>query len=100
MLYITRQDILFADSLYKKSDGPLSLGFVENYSGNKKTKIITQIQPVYITKKDCSNAIKLIKKTLKGRPEKDILEEIYAQLYFRYGKPDERAVNELYSSIK
>lgn len=100
MLYITRQDILFADSLYKKSDGQLSLGFVENYSGNKKTKIITKIQPVYITKKACGSTIKLIKKTLKGKPEKDILEEIYAQLYFLYGKPDEKAVQEVYSSIK
>ena len=100
MLYITKQDILFADSLYKKTDGKLNLGYVENYSGNKKTSIIASIEPVYITNETCGKVIKQIKKTLKGKSEKDILEEAYAQLYYLYGKPDEKAITEVYSSIK
>lgn len=100
VLYITRQDILFADSLYKKSDGQLNLGYVENYSGNKNVKNITKIEPVYITKETCGNIIRPIKKTLKGKPEKDILEEVYAQIYYLYGKPDEQAITEVYRSIK
>ena len=100
ILYITREDILFSDSLYKKADGQVNLGFVENYSGDKKVKFITPIVPVYITKETCRDAMRLIKKTLKGKPEKDILQEVYAQLYYLYGKPDEQAIKEIYSSIK
>jgi len=100
MLYITREDILFGDSLYKKRDGQLNLGYIENYSGDKKVKFITPIEPVYITKETCRDAIRLIKKTLKGKPEKDILQEAYTQLYYLYGKPDEQVVKEVYSSIK
>ena len=100
ILYITREDILFGDSLYKKADGQLNLGYIENYSGDKKVKFITPIEPVYITKETCRDAIRLIKKTLKGKPEKDIMQEVYAQLYYLYGKPDEQAVTEIYRSIK
>lgn len=100
MLYITREDILFGDSLYKKADGQLNLGYIENYSGDKKVKFITPIEPVYITKETCRDAIKLIKKTLKGKPEKEILQEVCTQLYYLYGKPDEKTVYEIYSSIK
>ena len=100
ILYITREDILFGDSLYKKADGQLNLGYIENYSGDKKVKFITPIEPVYITKETCRNTIAVIKKTLKGKPEKDILQELYAQLYYLYGKPDEQAVSEIYRSIK
>ncbi len=100
MLYITREDISFNDGLYRKSDGELNLGYIENYSGDKKVKFITPVEPVYITREACRDAIKLIKKTLKGKPEKDILQEVYAQLYYLYGKPDEQAIKEVYSSIK
>ncbi len=100
ILYITREDIFFKDSLYKKTDGELNLGFMENYSKNKNAKYIAVVEPVFITKETCGNAIAVIKKTLKGKPEKDILQEVYTQLYYMYGKPDERAVKEIYSSIK
>ncbi len=99
-LYITREDIFFNDTLYTKSAGQLNLGYIENYSGDKKAKFITPVEPVYITKETCSNVIKVIKKTLKGKPEKEILEEVYAQIYYLYGKPDEQALKEIYSSIK
>lgn len=100
ILYITREDILFGDSLYKKADGEINLGYIENYSGDKKVKFITPVEPVYITKETCGNAIKLIKKTLKAKSEKEILQEAYAQLYYLYGKPDEQAIKDVYSSIK
>jgi hypothetical protein len=100
MLYITRNDISFNDGPYKKSDGQLNLGYIENYSGDKKVKFITPIEPVYISREICSEAVKVIKKTLKGKPEKNILEEVYAQVYYLYGKPDEQAIKEIYSSIK
>ena len=100
MLYITREDISFNDGLYKKSDGELNLGYIENYSGDKKVKFITPVEPAFISRQECSNTINLIKKTLKGKAEKEILQEIYAQLYYLYGKPDEQAVTEIYRSIK
>lgn len=100
ILYIIKEDIFFNDGLYKKSDGQLNLGYIENYSGDKKVKFTISIEPVFISREDCINTIKVIKKTLKGKPEKEILEEVYAQIYYLYGKPDELAIKEIYSSIK
>lgn len=100
MLYITRDDIFFNDGPYKKSDGQLNLGYIQNYSGDKKVKFITPVEPVYITRESCGDAVRVIKKTLKGKPEKDVLEEVYAQIYYLYGKPDEQALKEIYRSIK
>jgi hypothetical protein len=100
ILYITKEDIFFKDSMYKKSMGQLNLGYMENYSGSKNVKYIAVIEPVFITKETCSNNISLIKKTLKGKAEKEILQEVYTQMYYLYGKPDEQALKEIYSSIK
>lgn len=100
MLYITRDDISFTDGLYKKADGQLNLGYIENYSGDKKVKFITLIEPAFISREECINTIQAIKKALKGKTEKEILEEVYAQIYYLHGKPDEQAIKEIYSSIR
>jgi len=99
-LYISKEDISFNNGLYTKSDGQLNLGYIENYSGDKKVKFITPIEPAYISRETCSDAVKVIKKTLKDKPEKTILEEVYTQIYYLYGKPDEQAIKEIYSSVK
>ncbi|MFM6925869.1 MAG: hypothetical protein ACKOU7_10250 [Ferruginibacter sp.] len=100
ILYITKDDISFNDGMYKKADGQLNLGYIENYSGNKKVRFITAVEPAFISRETGADAIRLIKKTLKGRPEKEIQEEVYTQMYYQYGKPDEQAIKEIYSSIK
>lgn len=100
MLYITKADILFSDSLYKSSDGQLNLGFIENYSADKKVKFITLLEPVYINKETCRDLVLAIRRTLKGKAEKDILAEINIQLYYQYGKPDELAVEAVYKMVK
>jgi hypothetical protein len=100
MLFITKEDIFFNDSLYKKSMGQLDLGFIENYSGSKNVKFIIQFEPLYITREACIDIISVIKKTLKGRSEKEILEEVYTEIYYLYGKPDEQMIKEIYSSAK
>lgn len=100
MLYITKEDISFGNGLYKKSDGNLSLGFIENYSSEKKVKFFIAVEPAFISREEAVNTIKTIKKTLKGKPEKEILEEAYVQIYYLYGKPDEQAIKEIYNSIK
>jgi hypothetical protein len=100
ILYITKEDIFFNDSLYKKTAGQLNLGYIENYSSNKNVKYIAVIEPVFISKETCGNVISVIKKTLKGKPEKEILQEVNTQIYYLYGKPDELAIKEIYSSIK
>lgn len=99
-LYISRDDILFNDTLYAKSAGTLNLGYVENYSGDKKVKFISGINPMYITRDSCIKVISEIKQTLKGSPDKEILEEVYAQIYYLYGKPDEKALEEIYKAVK
>jgi hypothetical protein len=100
MLYITKDDISFSDGLYKKSDGQLNLGYVQNYSTDKNIKFITPIEPVFINREEAGTVINAIKKTLKGKPEKDILAEVYAQLYYQYGKPDELAISAIYNTVK
>lgn len=100
MLYISQDDLQFGDSLYKKTDGQLNLGYIENYSADKKVNFITPLQPVYISKETCRDLISIIKKTMKGRPEKEILNEINTQLYYQYGKPDELAVKAIYDTVK
>jgi hypothetical protein len=100
ILYITKEDITFNDSLYKKSTGQLNLGYIENYSGDKKAKFITVIDPIYITREACIKVIRDIKLALKGRTEKEILEELYTQIYYLYGKPDEKAIEEIYKTGK
>jgi len=100
MLYITKADISFADGVYKKADGQLNLGYIENYSGDKKVKFITLIEPAFTTREEVAVVVAAIKKPLKGRPEKEILAEICTQLYYQYGKPDEQAVKAIYNTLK
>ncbi len=100
MLCITRDDLVFGDSLYKKSDGQLNLGYIENYSADKKVNFVTPLEPVYISREACKNLISIIKKAMKGRPEKEILNEVNTQLYYQYGKPDEMAVRAIYDTVK
>jgi hypothetical protein len=100
MLYITKEDISFTNGLYKKTDGQLNLGYIENYSTNKKVKFITPIEPAFIGREEVSTVTKTIKKTLKGKPENEILAEICTQLYYQYGKPDELSVKAIYNTVK
>ena len=99
-LYITRDDILFNDTFYTKSAGQLNLGYIENYSGDKKAKFITVINPLYITRAACIRLVRDIKLALNDRPDKEILEELYVQIYYLYGKPDEKSLEEIYKADK
>ena len=99
-LMITLADIIFNDKLYNKSDGQLNLGFIRNYSTDKKTKLVSVIEPAYMSSEECTSIIKGIKTSLKGKPEKEILKEIYTQLYYIYGKPDQLIIEQLYHNLK
>ncbi len=99
-LLITREDILFNDKLYSKQAGLLNLGFIRNYSAEKKTKLVTVIEPAYISSEECIGIIKGIKTSLKDKPEKEILKEIYTQLYYLYGKPDQQVLEQLLHNLK
>lgn len=99
-LLITREDILFNDKLYSKQAGQLNLGFIRDYSADKKTKLVTVIEPAYISSEDCIGIIKGIKTSLEGKPEKEILKEIYTQLYYLYGKPDQQVLEQLLHNLK
>ena len=99
-LLITREDILFNDKLYSKQAGQLNLGFIRDYSADKKTKLVTVIEPAYISSEECIGIIKGIKTSLKDKPEKEILKEIYTQLYYLYGKPDQQVLEQLLHNLK
>ena len=99
-LLITKEDISFNGALYDKTAGQLKLGYIENYSGEKKAKMITTLEPAFITREDCSNVISGISEALKGKTKSEILKEIFTQVYYLYGKPDEQTIADIYSSIK
>lgn len=99
-LIISRTDIIFNDSLYSSAAGPLNLGYLENFSKNKKTKLVSSIEPVFMTKEECNNIIRGIKNSLAGKPDNEILQEVYTQLYYGYGKPNEHIIEQLYLQLR
>jgi hypothetical protein len=99
-LIITREDIVFKDSLYNKTMGQLNLAYIENYSGDRKIKLITSLEPAFITRAECSEVIRGIRTALKDSPDKEILKELLTQIYYAYGKPDENTLTEIYRTTK
>ena len=100
LLIITKDDIVFDDKIYSKEAGKLNLGYMEGYSSSKNASLVTALEPAFITREECMDIIKSIKRSMPGKPGKDILKEIYTQLYFLFGKPDEKAIEQLYQQIK
>ena len=99
-LQITKDDIMFYDKLYERSDGQLNLGFVQDYSTNKKMKLVGVIEPEYLSSEACSDIMKSIKASMHDKPEREILKEIYTELYYIYGKPDVQTIEQLYQKLK
>ena len=96
VISISREDIVFNDTLYSSDMGILHLGYLENFSGEKKATLVTNIDPVYISREECGDIIRGIKNCMTGVRDTEILNEIYTQLYYLYGKPDEQTIEQLY----
>lgn len=99
-LQITRADISFNDKLYTPQDGELSLGYMEHYSTTKNANLVQTFVPVFLSKTECRNIMVGIRSAMKGMARSEIIKEIYTQLYYLYGKPDQHVIAEIYNSIK
>jgi hypothetical protein len=97
-LLISREDLTFNGKLYSQADGVLQLGFVQDYSKEKKVSQIADIKPAYLSKADLVKIIRAIKLALRGTSRDEILKEIYSQLYYMFGKPDKQSIEDLYDN--
>ena len=100
MLLITKEDISFEGKLYSINDGQLNLGYVEDYSGKKNVRLIGGIEPIHLSKEDGLGVVKAIKASMTGQQRNQVLNEIFTEFYFLYGKPDKRDIEKLYLTTK
>jgi hypothetical protein len=100
MLLITKEDFTFDEKLYTLKDGQLNLGYVQGYNSTKKVNLIGGIEPVFMSKEEGLEIVKAVKSSMAGQPRNQILNEIFTQLYFLYGKPDTRSIEKLYTIVK
>ena len=100
-LNISREDIVFKEKLYSIEAGELKLGLVNQYTtDNNVIKKIATINPSFITRETCASVIKAVKSAMGHADESTILKEVYMQLYYTYGKPDENKIEEIFNSLK
>jgi hypothetical protein len=100
-LYITKQDIVFNDKLYSRDAGELKLRLVDlNGAYNKMLMDIVSFEPVFITREECAALIKSVMSVMKATDEYWLLNEVYMQLYYTYGKPSEKKIKEIYRSLQ
>lgn len=98
-LLITRENLIFDGTLYSRTAGKLNLGFIENYTGDKKAKLICPIEAAFMTRQECIDIMKGIKQAMAGQEDAEILKEIYTQIYQMYGKPDSQMLGSLYNQL-
>lgn len=97
-LLLAKDNFIFNGKLYSPGDGILKLGYVEEYSNEKRIKEIAGIKPEFISKAELTKIILAIKKSIRNSPKDDVLNEIYTELYFFYGKPDKQLIERLYNN--
>lgn len=95
-LLLYKKDFIFNGKLYSPADGIVKLGFAEGHSKDKKVKEIADVHPEFISKKEINLIIQTIKTSLPHLSKNDVINEIYTQLYFFYGKPDRQLIENLY----
>ncbi|MBK8609205.1 MAG: hypothetical protein IPL84_04485 [Chitinophagaceae bacterium] len=98
-LLITREDLVFNNTLYSRSAGELNLGYLENYTTDKKTRLIVAIEVAFMSKEECIDIMRGIRQAMSGAPDNEILKEIYTQIYQMYGKPDEQKLIDMYNRL-
>ena len=98
-LLLSKKDFIFNGKLYSPADGILKLGFTEGYSEDKKVKEIADVHPEFISRKKLNLIIQTIKTSLPDLSKNDVINEIYTELYFFYGKPDRQLIENLYDKM-
>lgn len=98
-LLISREDLVFNNTLYNKTAGLLNLGYLENYSTGKKTRLVCPIEAAFMSKEECLEIMQGIREAMSGSTDSEIIQEIYTQIYQMYGKPDVQMLMDLYSTL-
>lgn len=94
-LFLTKQDFIFNEKLYSSTNGTLIIGLVKNYSTEKQINTITNISPDFVSKSELFPIANAIKSSLAGASKEILQQELYTELYYFYGKPNEELLNEL-----
>lgn len=98
-LIITRENLVFNNTLYSKKEGQLNLGYIENYTTNKRTRLICSVEIAYMSREACVEIMQSIRQAMNGSTETEIIQEIYTEIYQMYGKPDIQALANLYDTL-
>ena len=96
-LVIKKEDLLFNGS-YPADSIEVKLGFMKNYAADRKITKISSFKPVFMTVQECRDFLLAVKQ-LKKKSKEEIIEESVTELYYFYGKPDQRTVQLIYDSL-
>lgn len=96
-LIINKEDFLF-NGAYPADSSEIKLGFIKNYSTDRKITKISSFKPVFMSIEECKNFLIAVKQS-NGSDRKKTLEESITELYYFYGKPDLRTVSLIYDSL-
>jgi hypothetical protein len=96
-LMISRADFLFNGKEPADSED-VKLGFIQNYSAEKKVIEIVSFKPAFMSFNDCKNIMNTVKATL-GNDREKVIEETMTQLYYNLGKPDKNTLGKIYDSL-
>jgi hypothetical protein len=94
-LVLTKEDFTIVGKSYSQGDGILALGYVSGYSTQKNVTKITEIRPVFLSREEARKIVDAIKYALPDLPQDELIKEIYTELYYIYGKPDEQLIESL-----
>ncbi|MBK7432953.1 MAG: hypothetical protein IPI66_02995 [Chitinophagaceae bacterium] len=96
-LQLNRSDFLFNGTPPSDSE-EVRIGFLQNYSTDKKVTKISSFFPVFMSIEDCKVILRTIKEIL-GNDEEKVIDEAMTQLYYQYGKPDKHTLVSIYRSL-
>lgn len=96
-LQLNRSDFIFNGRTPSDSE-EVKLGFVQNYSTDKKVTKICSFNPVFMSLEDCKSMLRAIKEIL-GNDEEKVIDEAFTELYSQYGKPDRKVLIAVYKEL-
>lgn len=96
-LVIKKEDFLFNGN-YPADSIEVKLGFMKNYAADRKITKISSFKPVFMTVRECRDFLLAVKQSKKKNKE-EIIEESITELYYFYGKPDQRTVQLIYDAL-
>lgn len=97
-LVIRTGDFIFNGRPYREEDGRVTIGLVQIISKERKVTRIVGFAPAFLTRTELRQIIRAVKSALPDAKREDMINEVYTQLYFLYGKPDKQIVESLFDN--